>query len=80
MFGDAVLAGEPDLLRDVPASTYCPEGPVEPFLDLDFEEVVPSETRFFFLGGCCCSIRRKESSTIATFLLSLSVGSVNIPS
>lgn len=41
---------------------------------------VPSETRFFFRGGSCCSMRRKESSTMATFLLSLSVGSVSMPS
>ena len=47
--------------------------------DLALVDPVPSDVRFFFLGGCCCSIRRNESSTIATFRLSRSVGSVNMP-
>lgn len=50
---------------------------------LGFEVLVaeddPSETRFFLRGGCVCSILRNESSTMATFLLSRSVGSVRIP-
>src|SRR3569833_4079986 len=108
--GDTTLDGDPDLLFDVPASTYRRSatpfvGPVA-WTPADARDLaplvavvvaataavvvtaaappavvdgfpVPSETRFFFRG--CCSKRRNESSTIATFLLSRSVGSVSMP-
>ena len=81
MLGEMALAGDPDLLRDVPASTYVMPLVVDEFRGfvLKLGLPVPSDARFFFREGCCSSLRN-ESSTMATFLLSRSVGSVKMPS